>query len=118
MGAVRPAALLQELSPERLSQARFQALRTGESCLMRRMAIHTSSKVCHLGQTCTLYWCFIQEPVVNFKARTQSQRAGPQDRPLAVWVRDSVNVKLLYLKRSCQGYHVGESLSWFALAGR
>ena len=78
MGAVRPAALLQELSPERLSQARFQALRTGESCLMRRMAIHTSSKVCHLGQTCTLYWCFIQEPVVNFKARTQSQRAGPQ----------------------------------------
>lgn len=117
MGDVRPAAFLQELSPEHLSQTHFQALRTGESCLMRRMAIHTSSKVCHLGKL-THYigasfksqqWMLEQGP----KARELEQKY----RPLAGWVRDLVNVKHLYLTCSCQGYHVGKCLSWFALAG-
>lgn len=45
---------------------------------MRIKAIQSSSKVCHFGQTCTLHWCFIQEPVLNFRAITQSQGAGTQ----------------------------------------
>lgn len=38
------------------------------------------------------------------KARELEQKY----RPLAGWVRNLVNVKHLYLKRSCQGYYVGK----------
>lgn len=94
----------------------FKLWEQGNLALMRRMAIHTSSKVCHLGKL-THYigasfksqqWMLEQGP----KARELEQKY----RPLAGWVRDLAN-EHLYLTCSCQGYHVGKCLSWFALAG-
>lgn len=61
-----------------MSQAHFKAVRTRESSLMRRTAVHSSFKVCHLGHIYTLNWCFTKESVMNFRARIKSQRTGTQ----------------------------------------
>lgn len=68
----RRDTLSMSICPKAVSQAHFIALRTEKSCLMRTMAMY-SLQVCHFCQTCTLNWCCIQESVMIFRTRTQSQ---------------------------------------------